>query len=60
MMSKDNQYFHVYKKKTDQTIVIAHNLTIDQLEEKLKDGSVDLREHEVQQVSDSSDPDASF
>tara|TARA_B100000902_G_C26548458_1_gene545966 strand:- start:36 stop:215 length:180 start_codon:yes stop_codon:yes gene_type:complete len=59
-MSKEKQYFHVYKKNTDQTIVIAHNLTVDQLEEKLKDKTVDLSLHEIQQVTDASDPDASF
>ena len=60
MMSKEQQYFHVYKKNTDQTIVIAHNLTVDQLEEKLKNKKVDLSIHEIQQVTDASDPDASF
>jgi len=40
-MSKEQQYFHVYKKNTDQTIVIAHNLTVDQLEEKLKNKTQD-------------------
>ena len=60
MMSKEQQYFHVYKKNTDQTIVIAHNLTVDQLEEKLKNKTVDLSIHEIQQVADAFDPDASF
>jgi len=56
-----DQVFHVYKKNTDRTEVIAHNLSVDQLEEKLIDKSVDLAQHEVQPCyTEYSEGDASF
>lgn len=43
----DKQVFHVYKKKTDRTEVIAHSLTVDEVEQGLVDKTIDLALHEI-------------
>jgi len=47
-MQMEQQLFHVYKKNSHTTEVIAHSLTVEQLEEKLIDKTVDMRVHEIQ------------
>ena len=39
--------FHVYKKDSPETNVVAHNLTVDELEERLKTKDIDTSIHEI-------------
>ena len=39
--------FHVYKKDSPETKVVAHNLTVDELEERLKNKDIDTSIHEI-------------
>ena len=39
--------FHVYKKDSSETKVVAHNLTVDELEERLKTKDIDTSIHEI-------------
>jgi len=43
----DKQMFHIYKKKTDRTEVVAHSLTVDEVEQGLIDKTIDLALHEI-------------
>ena len=38
--------FHIYDKGSDNKVV-AHSLTVDQLEEKLAEGKIKFRDHEI-------------
>ena len=44
----NDQVFHVYKKNTNNTEVVAHSLSVDELEQRLVDKSVDMSIHEIQ------------
>tara|TARA_B100000287_G_scaffold416259_1_gene450732 strand:- start:46277 stop:46459 length:183 start_codon:yes stop_codon:yes gene_type:complete len=47
--------FHVYEStEEEENKVIAHNLTIDELEEGLRDRSINLTKHEVVPIWDDS------
>jgi|ETNmetMinimDraft_21_1059911.scaffolds.fasta_scaffold02600_8 hypothetical protein len=39
--------FHVYKKDSLETKVVAHSLTVDELEERLKNKDIDTSIHEI-------------
>mgnify|MGYP007063693295 CR=1 FL=1 len=39
--------FHVYKKDSPETKVVAHSLTVDELEERLKNKDIDTSIHEI-------------
>jgi hypothetical protein len=39
--------FHVYKKNSPETKVVAHSLTVDELEERLKNKDIDTSIHEI-------------
>ena len=41
------QKFHIYKKNTERTEVVAHSLTVDEVEEGLVNKSIDLSLHEI-------------
>jgi len=43
----DKQIFHVYKKNSEKTEVIAHSLTVDEVEQGLVDKTIDLALHEI-------------
>ena len=45
---KNDQIFHVYKKNSSSTEVVAHSLTVDEVEQGLVDKSIDLSLHEIQ------------
>ena len=42
---KNDQIFHVYKKNSSSTEVVAHSLTVDEVEQGLVDKSIDLSLH---------------
>jgi hypothetical protein len=42
------QVFHVYKKNMTQTEVVAHSLTVDELEAGLIDHVYDFKKHDIQ------------
>lgn len=42
------QVFHIYKKNTSKTEVIAHSLTVEQLESGLIDRTIDFAKHDIQ------------
>jgi len=44
----NDQVFHVYKKNSSSTEVVAHSLSVDELEQRLVDKSVDMSIHEIQ------------
>ena len=44
----NDQIFHVYKKNSSSTEVVAHSLTVDEVEQGLVDRSIDLSLHEIQ------------
>ena len=44
----NDQVFHVYKKNSITTEVVAHSLSVDELEQRLVDKSVDMSIHEIQ------------
>jgi len=54
-MQKENVY-HVYKKKS----VVAHNLTYDELCEKVEKSDIDLDQVEIVQLSPPPYQDASY
>ena len=39
--------FHVYKNNSPETKVVAHSLTVDELEERLKNKDIDTSIHEI-------------
>lgn len=39
--------FHVYENDKSETKVVAHSLDVDQLEEKLREGVVRFKDHEI-------------
>ena len=57
----DQLLFHVYERNTKNEVV-THSLTIEELEDKLREGSVHLSKHEIEVVSVSREDtvDASF
>lgn len=57
----DQLLFHVYERNTKNEVV-THSLTVEELEDKLKEGSVQLSKHEIEVVSVSREDtvDASF
>jgi|TARA_R100001082_G_scaffold11923_1_gene6413 hypothetical protein len=53
--------FHVYENDKSETKVVAHSLSVDELEDKLKSGKVKFGKHEVVPVWEPpSDIDASY
>ena len=53
--------FHIYKKNTEETIVIKHCVTVDELEKMMADHKVDWDNWEIVPVeSEYSEEDASF
>jgi len=52
--------FHVYKKDSLETKVIAHNLTVDELEEMLKNKDIDTAIHEIVPIEHQGYTDASY
>ena len=52
--------FHVYKKDSLETKVIAHNLTVDELEEKMKNKDIDISIHEIVPIEPQGYTDASY
>ena len=57
----DQLLFHVYERNTKNEVV-THSLTVEELEDKLREGSVQLSKHEIEVVSVSREDtvDASF
>ena len=57
----DQLLFHVYERNTKNEVV-THSLTVEELEDKLKEGSIQLSKHEIEVVSVSREDtvDASF
>jgi hypothetical protein len=57
----DNQMFHIYKKNTDKTEVVAHSLTVEELEQMIAERKVDWLRWEIQPCyTDYQQADASF
>ena len=53
--------FHIYKKNTEETIVIKHCVTVDELEKMMADKKVDWDNREIVPVeSEYREQDASF
>ena len=46
----DQLLFHVYDRNTKNEVV-THSLTVEQLEDKLREGTVQLNNHEIEVVS---------
>ena len=44
----DRQLFHIYKKNTKTTEVVAHSLTVDELEQMIAEKKVDWLHWEIQ------------
>ncbi len=47
-MTQSSFIFHVYEKKTNRCIF--HNLTVDELEDKLRSGDIQFGCHDIEPV----------